>query len=367
MGSTFWTADRETPSAATAAHMADILRLSLEHNIFSSDCFDLYAETALAERVNQVQDRIQRARADEPNASQEQYLESLRRLQRTAVIHNNELRSHLHDLVRAMGFTVPEVQSEVIAPAESVNAIAGPLVPLHPTSLTDEPPQKEAPHPSSQPLVPLPSSAPQATAPQSALAKLAALARAKKDGSTAPAMPVVAKRHREEDDEQGDPPTFRRAITSSTAQQTAKDADDDDAEEDDFGVPLALVSGPPAPHDRGGPPAPVDGSGDGGGSQAKHPSQMTREEFLSQFKRAPRRGEIGQSAEEIARAEQLGYVMSGSRSKGAQMYVDRIQRQLHERDASKLQQQFRKVEDERMDHSMISGILRFIESKSRSA
>ncbi|CAD2217808.1 NF-kappa-B-activating protein C-terminal domain containing protein, putative [Angomonas deanei] len=98
-------------------------------------------------------------------------------------------------------------------------------------------------------------------------------------------------------------------------------------------------------------------------SSTKHPSQMSREEFLAQFKRAPRRGEIGRSADEIAAAESLGYVMSGSRSKAAQLYMDKMQRQLHEREASKLQQQFRKVEDEREDNELVKGLVNLIHEK----
>lgn len=96
---------------------------------------------------------------------------------------------------------------------------------------------------------------------------------------------------------------------------------------------------------------------------AKHPSQMTREEFLSQFKRAPRRGEIGLSAEEIGNAEKLGYVMSGSRSKAAHMFVNRVQRQLHERDAAKREQQFRQVEDERSNTDLIDALAKLVQSK----
>lgn len=96
---------------------------------------------------------------------------------------------------------------------------------------------------------------------------------------------------------------------------------------------------------------------------SKHPSQMSREEFLSQFKRAPRRGEIGLSAEEIGNAEALGYVMSGSRSKAAHMFVDRVQRQLHERDAANRELQFRQVEDERSNTHLIEALAKLVKSK----
>ncbi|CCW63072.1 unnamed protein product [Phytomonas sp. EM1] len=101
------------------------------------------------------------------------------------------------------------------------------------------------------------------------------------------------------------------------------------------------------------------------GAAEKHPSQMTREEFLSQYKRAPRRGEIGQDADQIAHAEELGYVMSGSQSKASQMYVDRIQRQLHEREAARLHQQFREVEDKLMDQELIHNLLEVIHAKKK--
>lgn len=92
----------------------------------------------------------------------------------------------------------------------------------------------------------------------------------------------------------------------------------------------------------------------------KHPSQMSREEFLQQFKRAPRRGEIGYDAESVAAAEAVGYVMSGSRNREKQHYVDSIQRKLHEKEAQKLRLQFRKVEDERNDEAMVKALLAMV-------
>ncbi|RNF03525.1 uncharacterized protein Tco025E_08168 [Trypanosoma conorhini] len=97
---------------------------------------------------------------------------------------------------------------------------------------------------------------------------------------------------------------------------------------------------------------------------AKHPSQMSQEEFLRQFKRAPRRGEIGYDAEGVAAAEAVGYVMSGSRNKEKQHYVDSIQRKLHEKEARKLRLQFRKVEDERSDNTMVQAILAMVNAKT---
>ncbi|ORC90511.1 uncharacterized protein TM35_000083090 [Trypanosoma theileri] len=95
----------------------------------------------------------------------------------------------------------------------------------------------------------------------------------------------------------------------------------------------------------------------------KHPSQMSREEFLRQFKRAPRRGEIGYDAESVAAAEAVGYVMSGSRNKEKQHYVDHIQRKLHEKEARKLRLQFRQVEDERSDEATVESLLTLVKQK----
>ncbi|KEG15292.1 hypothetical protein DQ04_00121240 [Trypanosoma grayi] len=98
----------------------------------------------------------------------------------------------------------------------------------------------------------------------------------------------------------------------------------------------------------------------------KHPSQMSQDEFLRQFKRAPRRGEIGYDAESVAAAEAVGYVMSGSRNKEKQHYVDSIQRKLHEKEARKLRLQFRKVEDERNDNATVERLLTLLSQKGTS-
>ncbi|KAH9578398.1 NF-kappa-B-activating protein [Trypanosoma melophagium] len=97
----------------------------------------------------------------------------------------------------------------------------------------------------------------------------------------------------------------------------------------------------------------------------KHPSQMSREEFLRQFKRAPRRGEIGYDAESVAAAEAVGYVMSGSRNKEKEHYVDHIQRKLHEKEARKLRLQFRQVEDERSDEATVASLLTLVRQKKK--
>ncbi|CBH16260.1 hypothetical protein, conserved [Trypanosoma brucei gambiense DAL972] len=97
---------------------------------------------------------------------------------------------------------------------------------------------------------------------------------------------------------------------------------------------------------------------------SKHPLQMTREEFLAQYKRAPRRGEIGYDAESVAAAESLGYVMSGSRNREKQHYVDSIQQKLHEKEARKLRLQFRKVEDERNDSATVETLLTLMRQRT---
>ena len=96
----------------------------------------------------------------------------------------------------------------------------------------------------------------------------------------------------------------------------------------------------------------------------KHPSQMTKEEYMQQFRRAPRRGEIGISADRIAEAESLGYVMSGSRRKEGVRYIDRMQRQLHEREAAKMRLQFLQEEDRRNDSEAMSEFIRLAQASA---
>ncbi|EPY27463.1 hypothetical protein STCU_05738 [Strigomonas culicis] len=194
---------------------------------------------------------------------------------------------------------------------------------------TDDAPPSDAPAPDGTVS---PGEAPVGGAPQSALAKMIQAAKTKQDE--------------------------QKAVPNS-AQADHSESEDD---EDDFGVILpSTMQRAPAPSRA----AAAATSTAGAPLAEKHPSQMTREEFLSQFKRPPRPGEIGRSAEEIAAAESLGYVMSGSRSKAAQLYMNRIQRQLHEREASQLQQQFRKVEDEHMDEELVSGLAQLLNAKKK--
>lgn len=92
----------------------------------------------------------------------------------------------------------------------------------------------------------------------------------------------------------------------------------------------------------------------------KHPSQQTKDEFMQQFKRAPRRGEIGVSAEQVAEASALGYVMSGSRNRATDKYVDRIQRQLHEKQAAQMRLDFLKESDRRTDERTTDLLLQLV-------
>lgn len=198
-----------------------------------------------------------------------------------------------------------------------------------------------------------------APTPTSALAKLVALAR-----SALP--PRMAAGAEDEEDEDGDedeeskkttvrhPPTRRTPASSWTL--LPSDSTLKPVGEKRVRSPTPDAS-EPGEEEKENPAMPEPSL------ETKHPSQMTREEFLSQFKRAPRRGEIGQSAEEIEKAEALGYVMSGSRSKASHLFINRVQRQLHERDAAKWEQQFRQVEDERMNARLIDDLTKLVKTK----
>lgn len=216
-----------------------------------------------------------------------------------------------------------------------------------------------------------------AAPPISALAKLAVLAKANvKLGGPSGSNEAAFHTTVHGSNPRATPPPAKAAVAGEKRSRQQRDGNDvvsdDEDDDDDFAVQLPTGATPAAPT---GSSATVVAAATSTSPERqgepniaaeaalKHPSQMTREEYLSQFRRAPRRGEVGQSAEEIAKAQGLGYVMSGSRSIGAQMYMDRIQRQLHEREAGKLQQHFRKVEDERMDSQMISGMLKVLEDK----
>ncbi|KAG5494241.1 hypothetical protein GH5_02234 [Leishmania sp. Ghana 2012 LV757] len=219
--------------------------------------------------------------------------------------------------------------------------------------------------------------------PKSALAKLVAKARAQHRDLVehAPVVVVPLPVRRDQPEETGSQPGVeRKRIQFADDSPLANNwqplrvnpirGDDGDGD-DDFTIHFPGHTGPlaSADIDKLDGRSPHSAAGAAGGTDAvaaKHPSQMTRAEFLSQFKRAPRRGEVGQTAEEIAAAEKLGYVMSGSRSVASRMYVDRIQRQLHEHEAAKLQQQFRKVEDERMDDQLVLELAQFINGRKES-
>lgn len=105
------------------------------------------------------------------------------------------------------------------------------------------------------------------------------------------------------------------------------------------------------------------GVGGGSSSSSKHASQLTKDEYMQQFKRAPRRGEIGVTAEQVAEATSLGYVMSGSRNRASDKYVDRIQRQLHEKQASQLRLDFLKESDRRSEAATMDFLKGLLESK----
>jgi hypothetical protein len=90
---------------------------------------------------------------------------------------------------------------------------------------------------------------------------------------------------------------------------------------------------------------------------------MTREEYLAQYSRAPRRGESGYTPDQIDEATQLGYVMSGSRNKQVQKYIDGLQKKLHEQQAGKLRLDFLAEKERRLDVSIVDACLRIMQNK----
>ena len=97
-----------------------------------------------------------------------------------------------------------------------------------------------------------------------------------------------------------------------------------------------------------------------------HPSQMTKEEYLAQYSRVPRRGESGYTPEQIDEASKLGYVMSGSRNKMVQKYIDGLQKQLHEQQAGKLRLEFLSEKERRLDSSMVEACIRMASESGSS-
>lgn len=393
----FWASDDQLSAGVSGELVEEALRVSLVHNPFSLKGFTLSAAQALQRRRRQQQHLQRRAaggqrRGREPTATPTEETaaptEGKESLAAQAILAEEaELLQSVAGLVRATGapFSAPPKHASEAALASQTTdeTLTSSTVPtVDDATVVQEPPQKHPRMEEGQPGTGTASSvdvessslAPVAVAPRvsgppkSALAQLVASAKAKHgvsgdDGK----MPPPPPRPRPSDSgvtKEAGGEARRGKGTSTALKEGAVEKDEED--DDEFGVALGLVTGAPSLSDSASGASRAGGPTDASNSDdlaMKHPSQMTREEFLSQFKRAPRRGEIGQTAEEIAVAEQLGYVMSGSRSKASQMYVDRIQRQLHEREAAKLQKQFRKVEDERMDELMVEGMLKLVQAK----
>lgn len=93
---------------------------------------------------------------------------------------------------------------------------------------------------------------------------------------------------------------------------------------------------------------------------SEHPEkehrQLTYEEYMKTQARAPRKGEIGITAEDVAKIETLGYVMSGSRNPMAQKRIEAMQREVHEKQASKMSLEFLAESDRRSDEKAIDSL-----------
>jgi hypothetical protein len=152
-------------------------------------------------------------------------------------------------------------------------------------------------------------------------------------------------------------PSLSKPRSTLLVPTSAADAQDED---EDFGPTLPLSLGKTQNSQQQVPNKPSVAAEDPAPKKL-HPSQMTREEYLAQYSRAPRRGESGYTPTEIEAASNLGYVMSGSRNKLVQKYIDGLQKQLHEQQAGKLRLEFLSEKERRLDVSIVDACLRMIQ------
>ncbi|TPP55629.1 Ras-induced vulval development antagonist family protein [Leishmania donovani] len=379
--------------------MEQIICRSLEENAYSVQGFWLWQSNFIQLRRRREK-RRRRPRNDAASLTEEGSGESASTCSQTeeaSLQRADEIREYVSAVLHATGYpyrsastadnaregaddSAPPTVNDAQTSASSAGLTSASLSPAvrDPAGVSGEPPRKVSRGEGTDATSRIPS------APTSALAKLVAKARAQHRDLVehAPAVVATVAARRAPLDEPGsqpgmgrkriqfdDPPLANNPQLSRGRHIRSDNHSSDD--DDSFTIQLPGRMGPQAPLDAGksgghNVDAVAGVAGGADAAAAKHPSQMTRAEFLSQFKRAPRRGEVGQTAEEIAAAEKLGYVMSGSRSVASRMYVDRIQRQLHEHEAAKLQQQFRKVEDERMDDQLVLELAQFINGKKKS-
>ncbi|KAG5469330.1 hypothetical protein LSCM1_02545 [Leishmania martiniquensis] len=387
------TAPTDIPSGEEVEQM---MCRSLEENLYSVQGFWLWQSNFIQLRRRREQ-RRRRLRYDAASPAEEGGGESTSaRSEAEAILlqRADEVRRYVSSVLHATGYPYRSASADdagkgadgsagaIVADNESPAASDGlasasiATAVADPTRVSAEPPQKVSRSEESDVTARLPA------APKSALAKLVAKARAQHRDLAQHAPVAVAPMplRRALPEETGVQPSVGQkrirfaggsTLKNDSQQLHASSVRGGNSDDDDFTVHVPgrtdpLGSGDTGRLHEGGPNAAAGAAGGADAVAAKHPSQMTRAEFLSQFKRAPRRGEVGQTAEEIAAAEKLGYVMSGSRSVASRMYVDRIQRQLHEHEAAKLQQQFRKVEDERMDEQLVLELAQFIDSRKES-
>ncbi|KPI87794.1 hypothetical protein ABL78_3093 [Leptomonas seymouri] len=405
-----------TASILDGNAMEELMCRSLEDNVYSVQGFWLWQARSVQQRRQREQSR-RRPRSEVDLLQREALTASeagspRNQAEATAKQHAEEVRSYVSALLHATGYPFPvpsdaakkvtEGKKDAIledtaakdglpeGSAPAVRYLSAPLPAKSEASEleVDAPPLKVA-HVERLATAAALSASP----PKSALARLVAKAKAQHCGVAEgnpdvvvvpapkyPSLPEEILGVRLAQGTSSLPPSaaqkkkvqFAIAVHDSAASghRSRSEAERESDDEEDFVVQLpghvASSSSTSSPQDGKEGASTVDATLAEDAVAAKHPSQMTRTEFLSQFKRAPRRGEIGQTAEDIAAAEKLGYVMSGSRSVASRMYVDRIQRQLHEHEAAKLQQQFRKVEDERMDDQLVHGLADFVMKKNLS-
>ncbi|KAG5493482.1 hypothetical protein JIQ42_01849 [Leishmania sp. Namibia] len=402
MGKSIWALAPTNTSPAdfpSGEEMEQMMCRSLEENAYSAQGFRLWQSNFIQLRRRREQ-RRRRLRDDAAAPAGDGIGESASARSETEAMslkRAGEIREYVSAVLHATGYPyrsasakdvgegadgsvqATEADADAETPVTSAGLTSASLSPAmaDPAGVSGEPPRKVSRCEETDAAARTPA------VPKSALAKLVAKARAQHRDLVehAPVVVVPSPVRRDQPEETGSQPGVERkriqfaddsplANNSQPLRANPIRGDDGDGD-DDFTIHFPGHTGLLASADIGklDGHSPHSAAGAAGGTDAvaaKHPSQMTRAEFLSQFKRAPRRGEVGQTAEEIAAAEKLGYVMSGSRSVASRMYVDRIQRQLHEHEAAKLQQQFRKVEDERMDDQLVLELAQFINGRKES-
>jgi hypothetical protein len=84
-------------------------------------------------------------------------------------------------------------------------------------------------------------------------------------------------------------------------------------------------------------------------------------QYVQQEKRIPRRGEVGLSAEEISKFEELGYVMSGSRHQRMNAIRIRKENQVYSAEDKRALAMFNYEEKAKREHKVMADLQRLVQ------